>query len=180
MKRLLYLVPLCLVTAIVFVFVRDLNGSTPDTWTSSFIDEPAPQTDLPPLDGAAKGFKARDLKAGHVSVLTIWASWCAPCRAETPALVQLARLKGVSLYGIVYEDRPSSARQFLHDAGDPFSRIDIDPDGRAAKAWGIAGVPETFVIDGNGIVRLRYGGPIVGSALDQFILPAIARARSNA
>ncbi|HEY6577708.1 MAG TPA: DsbE family thiol:disulfide interchange protein, partial [Rhizomicrobium sp.] len=144
---------------------------------SALVDRPAPATKLPPLDSAAVAFGTADLKAGHVSVLNVWASWCVPCRAETPALAALSRQKGVALYGMVYEDRAAAARAFLDEVGNPFSRVDLDRDGRAGIEWGIYGVPETFIIDGKGIVRLRYAGPIVGDALYRVILPAIDRAR---
>ena len=101
-----------------------------------------------------------------------------PCHAEAPALAQLSQLKGIALYGMVYEDKAVSAREFLKEQGNPFSRIDLDRDGRAGIEWGIYGVPETFVIDAHGIVRLRYAGPIVGNTMNNIILPAIAQAQT--
>src|SRR5208283_407773 len=125
----------------------------------------------------ATAFAPQDLAAGHVTVLNVWASWCVPCRAEAPALAELAARKGVALYGLVYKDTPAKARTFLDETGDPYQRIDLDRDGEAGIEWGVAGVPETFVIDGKGIVRLRYAGPLVGSAFGEILLPAIERAR---
>ena len=177
MRRLRYIVPVGMFAIIAFLFVRDLRQSAPGTSSVSLVDEPAPLTRLPPLEGA-RGFGPADLRAGHVTVLNIWASWCAPCRAEEPALARLARLKEAPLYGVVYEDRAADARQYLSEAGNPFSRIDIDPSGLSHTAWRVGGVPETFVIDGKGVVRLRYAGPVIGNALDKIILPAIARARN--
>ena len=91
----------------------------------------------------------------------------------------IATLKGVALYGLVYRDTAPRARAFLDELGNPYSRIDLDGDGRAGIEWGVYGVPETFIIDGKGIVRLRYPGPIVGSALTDTILPAIERAQNQ-
>jgi cytochrome c biogenesis protein CcmG/thiol:disulfide interchange protein DsbE len=99
-----------------------------------------------------------------------------PCRAEAAQLRQISRSGGAELYGIVYEDNSVAAREFLKQEGDPFTRIDLDANGRAATAWGVYGVPETFVIDGKGIVRLHYAGPIVPDSLANIIMPAIASA----
>lgn len=178
MKRLLYAVPVLALLFLGYLFFRSLNGPPPDELPSALIDKPAPQTALPPLDAAAKGFAPTDLRAGHVTVLNVWASWCVPCRAEAPALAELSQMKGIALYGIVYEDSAKAARQYLREVGNPFSRIDLDRRGQAGIDWGVYGVPETFVVDGRGIVRLRYAGPIVGDTLESIILPAIAEARA--
>lgn len=178
MRRLLYFVPVIAFVVLAVVFFRSLNGPPPSELPSMLVDRPAPETRLPALDGASTAFAPADLRAGHVTILNVWASWCVPCRAEAPALAELAQVKGVALYGMVYRDSAKAARQYLVDVGNPFSRLDIDRDGRAGIEWGIYGVPETFVIDGKGIVRLRFAGPIVGDTLDTVILPAIARARA--
>jgi len=117
------------------------------------------------------------LRAGHVSIVNVFASWCAPCREEAPALHALSELKGVALYGMVQKDTPAKARAFLADVGNPYSRIDLDADGRASIEWGVYGVPETFVVDGHGVVRLRYAGPLTADALQSTILPAIESAQ---
>ena len=108
--------------------------------------------------------------------MNVWASWCTPCRAEAAELANIMRSRRAELYGIVYEDNSAAARQFLKQTGDPFARLDLDADGREGTAWGIYGVPETFVIDGRGIVRLRYAGPIVPDTLTKIIMPAIESA----
>jgi cytochrome c biogenesis protein CcmG/thiol:disulfide interchange protein DsbE len=179
MKRLPFLVPIALFLVLAILFFRGLNGPPPDTLPSALIGEPAPPIKLPPLDRTAKGFTSADLKAGHVTVVNIWASWCVPCRAEAPALAAISRSGGAELYGIVYEDKPGAARAFLKDLGDPFARLDLDADGRAGIAWGIYGVPETFVVDGKGIVRLRFAGPVVADTLTKIIMPAIANANDQ-
>jgi cytochrome c biogenesis protein CcmG, thiol:disulfide interchange protein DsbE len=179
MKSFLYALPALAFALLAFLFFHSLNGSPPDELPSALVGKPAPATNLPPLDASATAFDSADFRAGHVTVLNVWASWCVPCRAEAPALAALSRLPGVALYGMVYEDHAAAARAFLNDAGNPFSRIDLDRDGRAGIEWGIYGVPETFVIDTKGIVRLRYAGPIVGDTLNTTILPAIAEARAS-
>jgi cytochrome c biogenesis protein CcmG/thiol:disulfide interchange protein DsbE len=178
MKQLLYAVPALALAVLGFFFFRSLNGPPPDELPSALVDKPAPATPLPALDTATTGFVPGDLRAGHVTVVNVWASWCVPCRAEAPALASLSQMKGIALYGIVYEDTANAARAYLRDVGNPFSRIDLDSHGQAGIDWGVYGVPETFVIDGRGIVRLRYAGPIVGDTLASIILPAIARARA--
>ena len=111
-------------------------------------------------------------------MLNVFASWCVPCREEAPGLASIRQMDGVALYGMVWKDTAGKARAFLDDVGDPYARIDLDADGRAGIDWGVYGVPETFVIDRHGIVRLRYAGPLVGDALDKIVLPAIAAAKA--
>ncbi len=178
-KRALYVLPVLALLVLAAFFFVSLNGPPPDQLPSALLDRPAPQVSLPALDAGTAGFSSVDLKSGHVSVVNVWASWCVPCRAEAAELQALARRRGVALYGIVYKDTPAKARAFLDEVGNPFSRIDLDASGSAGIEWGIYGVPETFVIDGKGIVRLRYPGPIVGNALGETILPAIEQARAE-
>jgi cytochrome c biogenesis protein CcmG/thiol:disulfide interchange protein DsbE len=180
--RWFYILPTIFLVGLLAIFGMSLvrSESTPTgLLASALVDKPAPRLALPALDGKTEAFAPRDLTAGHVTVLNVWASWCVPCKAEAPALVALSALRGVALYGLVYKDTPAKARGFLDETGDPYRRIDIDTDGRAGIAWGVYGVPETFVIDGKGIVRLRYAGPLVGSALTQIVLPAIEKARQD-
>ena len=94
-------------------------------------------------------------------------------------LTTLSRRKDVQLFGLVYKDRPEKARAFLDSVGNPFSRIVIDGSGRAAIDWGVYDVPETFVIDGRGVIRLRFSGPITPEVLSDTLLPAIKRAKES-
>jgi cytochrome c biogenesis protein CcmG/thiol:disulfide interchange protein DsbE len=179
-NRWLYLLPALAFAALLAVFAKSLLRSSsepPDMLPSALIDKPAPRVALPALDEKSSAFAPGDLAAGHVTVVNVWASWCVPCREESPGLARIAAMKDVALYGLVWKDTPAKARGFLNELGDPYHRIDLDRDGRAGIEWGVSGVPETFVIDGRGIVRLRYAGPLVGSALDAIVLPAIVRAR---
>jgi cytochrome c biogenesis protein CcmG, thiol:disulfide interchange protein DsbE len=180
--RWFHALPALAFLALTVVFVTSLMrsvGTPPDTLASALDDGPAPALKLPNLDAKARAYGPQDLASGHVTILNVWASWCVPCRAEAPALSRLAQIQGVALYGLVYKDTPARARAFLNETGDPYQRIDLDTDGRAGVAWGIDGVPETFVIDGNGIVRLRFPGPLVGSALMEIVLPAVEKARRS-
>jgi cytochrome c biogenesis protein CcmG/thiol:disulfide interchange protein DsbE len=176
-KRLLYILPILGFAVLAYFLFASLNGAPPDELPSALVDKPAPAIALPPLDKAATAFKRSDLTSGHVTVMNVWASWCVPCRLEAPVLDRLKSLDGVALYGLVYKDQPEKARTFLDEVGNPFSRLDLDLRGRAAIDWGVYDVPETFVIDGKGIVRLRYSGPITEDVLRETVLPAIKQAR---
>jgi len=178
-KRLLYVLPVVAFAAMAFFLFRVLLNPAPQALPSALVDKPAPTVEVPPLDGAAAGFGPRQLKAGHVSVVNVWASWCAPCRSEAPILAELAKDKDIALYGLVQKDAPVKARAFLHEVGNPFSRIGLDADGRTSIEWGVYGVPETFVVDGKGIVRARLVGEITEDRLKDELLPAIAAAREN-
>jgi cytochrome c biogenesis protein CcmG/thiol:disulfide interchange protein DsbE len=177
MTRVLYLVPAALFVGLCYLLFASLRSPPPNELPSPLIGRAAPALKLPSLDEHAAAFTRADLLAGHVTVINVWASWCAPCREEAPVLASLAGLDGVALYGIVYKDKPLLARTFLAETGNPFSRLDLDADGRAGIDWGVYDVPETFVVDGRGIVRLRYSGPITPDVLTGTVLPAIEAAR---
>jgi len=177
MRRLAYLVPVALFVALSLVLYFSLRSPPPNELPSPLVGHAAPPLALPPLDAQTAPFGRSDLAAGHVTVVNVWASWCAPCREEAPVLAGLGGLDGVALYGLVYKDKPDKARGFLSELGNPFARIDLDADGRAGIEWGVYDVPETFVIDGKGIVRLRYSGPVTPEVLSQVLLPAIEAAR---
>ena len=112
-------------------------------------------------------------------MVNVFASWCVPCRTEAPVLARLAASRGVALYGLVQKDTPAKVRAFLGEVGNPFQRIALDADGRASIEWGVYGVPETFVIDGRGIIRARFVGALTDEVLANDLLPAIAQAKSN-
>ena len=179
MNRLIFIVPVLVfagIAAFFFAGLRERARVAPDELPSMLVGKPAPQTALPPLDAQAESFAPSDLRNGHVSIVNVFASWCVPCREEAPALAALSKMKGVTLYGMVQKDTPERARAFLADVGNPYSRIDLDADGRASIEWGVYGLPETFVIDRSGIIRLRYAGAITPDVLTNIILPAIANA----
>jgi cytochrome c biogenesis protein CcmG, thiol:disulfide interchange protein DsbE len=178
MRRLLYILPALAFVALAVVLFRSLNEPPPSELASAMIGKPVPSLDLPPLDGAAQGFGPRDLH-GHVTVVNVFASWCAPCRSEAPVLAALADSKRAALYGLVQKDTPAKVHAFLGAVGNPFERIALDADGRASIEWGVYGVPETFVIDTHGVIRARFVGEITPQILTQDILPAIEAARRS-
>ncbi|HTQ13864.1 MAG TPA: DsbE family thiol:disulfide interchange protein [Rhizomicrobium sp.] len=177
LRRLLYILPAALFIVLIAVFYSSLEAPPPGELPSMLVDKPAPGIALPALDSKAQAFSRADLASGRVVVLNVFASWCVPCRAEAPALARIRAMKNVALYGMVWKDTAARARAFLDEVGDPYARIDLDATGRTGIDWGVYGVPETFVIDGKGTVRLRYAGPLVGDALTSVLLPAIAQAR---
>lgn len=150
---------------------------------SALIGKPAPQFDLPALSGltGVPGLKTEDLRQGHVSLVNVFASWCGPCRQEHPVLMQIAgdaklKAKGVELYGLSYKDEAVNALRFLEDGGNPFARVGVDPNGRTAIDFGVYGVPETFVVKGDGTVAYKHVGPLTPSALATTLLPEIEKA----
>ena len=177
MKRLLYIVPVLVFGVLAYLLFDSLYAPPHDQLPSALLGKPAPNFSLPALDRNSVAFTRADLCAGHVTVLNVWASWCVPCRLEAPMLSRVTQLPGIALYGLVYKDKPNDARQFLRETGNPFVRLDLDSGGRAAIDWGVYDVPETFVIDGKGIVRLRFSGPLTEEVFGNILLPAIEDAR---
>ena len=176
MKRLLYILPVLVFLGLGWFLYASLRPPPPAAMVSALLDKPAPALTLPALDGQARGFGPSDLAGGNrVTLVNLFASWCIPCREEAPALAQLAHARGVRLIGIAYKDKPDAARAFLDQYGNPFDRVGLDADGRAGIEWGISGVPETFIVDGHGIVRGRFG-PLAPDDVKTDLLPAIEAA----
>jgi cytochrome c biogenesis protein CcmG/thiol:disulfide interchange protein DsbE len=177
MKRLIFIVPILLFLVLAVFLFKSLIAPPPQELPSMLVNEPAPNTPLPALNAQVEGFSPADLRAGHVTVLNFFASWCVPCREEAGVLPIIAQMKGVKLYGIAYKDMPEKTEAFLRETGNPFDRLDIDEPGSAGIEWGITGVPETFVIDGKGTVLLRHAGPLTQGVIADDIVPAIRKAR---
>ncbi len=176
-RKLLFLLPVALFAALLVAFAIGLNHD-PSLLPSALIDRPAPNFDLPGLYDPAKGLTRKDL-AGGVTIVNFFASWCAPCREEQPALMTLARQPGVTLDGIAYKDKPVDSRRFLDDLGNPYQRVGIDQDGTNGINFGVYGVPETYVVDRLGHIRYRHVGPLTEQDVDHKILPLIARITSE-
>ncbi len=164
----------------VFVALAALLGTglglNPREVPSPFIGKPAPAFELPQLHQPAPALRPVDLK-GQVWVLNVWASWCAPCREEHPLLVEAARAQQVVLVGLNYKDDPRNAQEWLLRLGDPYRATAVDRDGRASIDYGVYGVPETFVIDRDGIVRHKHVGPLTRQVWQQQVLPLVNRLR---
>lgn len=172
------LLPVIVFAGLAVLFVIGLGQEDPSRVPSVLIGKPAPEFDLPPLEGLTRqgaqvtGFATGDLQ-GNVTLVNIWASWCGPCRDEHPHLMALSKVEGVRLVGINYKDEPANARRFLGALGLPYEAVGVDADGRTFVDWGAYGVPETFIVDARGIIRHKYIGPITAKALVETILPMI-------
>ena len=144
---------------------------------SAMVGKPAPAVALPDLQDAGGTVSAADF-AGRPFLVNVFASWCAPCRAEAPALALLA--EEIDILGIAYKDRQEDTEGFLATYGDPFAAIGVDRDGDAGRQWGVYGVPETFVVNAGGMIIYRHAGPIDRRVLDEELRPAIRDARNGA
>ena len=178
MKRWIFILPIIGFAVLAYFLFRSLWAPAPEIIPSALLNKPAPRLTLPALDSQSAAFTPADLAAGHVSVVNVFASWCAPCRTETSQLAAMSNLPGVALYGLTQKDKPAATRAFLDEVGNPFARIARDDDGRASIEWGVYGVPETFVVDGKGVVRFKYVGPLTDQVLADQVMPAIAAAKS--
>jgi cytochrome c biogenesis protein CcmG/thiol:disulfide interchange protein DsbE len=180
-RSLLVLLPLVLFLALAALFFFRLGSGDPSTIPSALIGRPVPQTELPPIPGLLRdgapvpGLTAADFK-GAVTLVNVWASWCAPCRDEAPILMQLAEDKRIRIVGINYKDQPDNARRFIGLYGNPFVAAGADSNGRASIDWGVYGVPETFVVGRDGRIAHKLVGPITPENLDSVLKPALEKA----
>jgi cytochrome c biogenesis protein CcmG, thiol:disulfide interchange protein DsbE len=173
MKR--YLLPLVIFLVLVGFFAIGL-GLNPREVPSPLIGKPAPAFTLPLLGAPDKKLSAQELK-GKVWVLNVWASWCVPCRQEHPLITELAKSGGVPVYGLNYKDKPGDASAWLAKLGDPYAATLSDLDGLVGIDYGVYGVPETFVIDKQGVIRLKHIGPVTPEAMQKTILPMVGKLR---
>jgi len=161
------------------IFAVGLTNKDPGRIPSVLLGKPVPEFELPPLGGLMEvgepvgGLATRDLKTGEVTLVNVWASWCVPCRQEHPYLMALANQHGVRIAGLNYKDKPENARRFLGSLGNPFKRVGVDNKGSATVDWGVYGVPETFLVDGAGVIRYKWIGPITPRALKEELLPRV-------
>jgi cytochrome c biogenesis protein CcmG/thiol:disulfide interchange protein DsbE len=174
-KRVFYVIPVLVVVGLMVAFAVFLQQGPPGFLPSQLVGKPAPEFTLPPLDPPAQSFTRTELSQGRPTVINFFASWCTPCRVEHPTLQAMAERGDITLYGIDYKDDPVKARAFLEELGNPFGRINVDRDGRAAIDFGVTGVPETFVLDGNGVIKAHYAGPLSDSVVRGLILPALGK-----
>ena len=172
-----YLLPAALFGVLVVFLSVGLNRD-PSTVPSPLIGKPAPAFTLPQLKDPAQTFTNHDL-TGDVSLVNVWATWCAACYDEHPVLVELARSGQVPIYGLNLKDQRPAARRWLRELGDPYAAIAFDEDGRVAIDWGVYGAPETFVVDKQGIIRYKHIGPLTADVLTQTILPLVRRLREG-
>jgi cytochrome c biogenesis protein CcmG, thiol:disulfide interchange protein DsbE len=176
------MMPLAIFAALAALFAFALSGGDPSKLPSALIGKPVPQVTFTAVEGLTdgttpvRGFSAADLADGKPTVVNFWASWCVPCVQEHPLLVALTVKTGVRLMGVNYKDQPTAARRFLGRYGNPFAAVGADANGRGAIEWGVYGMPETFVVDGNGVIVYKHVGPITPETLEKKIIPAVKAA----
>ncbi len=175
-RRLLVTLPLVVFAGLAALFMLRLGAGDPSRIPSPLIGRSVPDFTLPPLPGRAvppgveagtapAGLDAAALRSGHVTLVNVFASWCAECHDEHGMLMALAkspRMKelGAALDGIVYKDKAEDARRYLGSKGDPYAAVGDDRSGRTAIDFGVYGVPETFVVKGDGTLAFKLIGPV--------------------
>ena len=170
MKR--YLLPLIAFLVLVGFLAVGLKLD-PREVPSPLIGKPAPAFSLPRLDAPAQMLSSQEMR-GKVWVLNVWASWCGPCRQEHPLIAELAK-SGTPVYGLNYKDKPADAIAWLAELGNPYAATVSDVEGLVGIEFGVYGVPETFVIDRAGVIRLKHIGPMTPEALRDRVLPLLRK-----
>ncbi len=180
----LVLLPLVFFAGLAVLFLVRLFAGDDSRLPSALIGQEAPHFNLPAIADLAgrPGLSDADLRHGHVTVLNVFASWCVPCHQEHPFLLALSQdatlaKEGVKIVGIAYKDNSENIRRFLGEAGDPYARIGADTSGRTGIDFGVYGVPETYIVKGNGKIVYKFVGPMSEDSIRATILPQIEKAR---
>lgn len=145
---------------------------------SPLINQAAPAFSLPLLHDAQKMFSTQDMK-GQVWLLNVWASWCGACKDEHPVLMDLAAQNIVPVMGLNYKDKREDGEDVLRKAGDPYTLTIFDADGKVGFDYGVYGVPETYVIDKEGVIRDKIIGAVTPTNLRERILPLVAELKKK-
>ncbi len=175
----LALTPLIGFVLMALVFALALKTGDPSKLPSALIGKPAPPIPLPPMDGlrrggvAVPGLTPADFGPGEVRIVNFFASWCAPCVQEHPLLMELQQRSGARMLGVNYKDPAPGGRRFLGRYGNPYAAVGVDASGRAAIEWGVYGMPETFVVDGQGNIVMKWVGPLTREVVEKRILPLV-------
>jgi cytochrome c biogenesis protein CcmG/thiol:disulfide interchange protein DsbE len=176
--------PLLIFASVAVLFAFALTSGDPRKLPSALIGRPAPEVVLAPLEGLVDagrpvpGFSTADLANGEVTVVNFWASWCRECIEEHPLLEELKTRGRVAVFGVNYKDQTSAARRYLGRYGNPYAAVGVDSTGRGAIEWGVYGMPETFIVNGQGEIAHKHVGPISRESLEKELLPAIDKARA--
>lgn len=164
--------PLALFAGLVVLLAAALRPAGAPAGSAAMVGQAAPALSLPRLD-EPRAPMSRDDLLGKPWVLNVWASWCAPCSEELPALKALVASREVRLVGLNYKDRDAPAAAWLARHGNPYAATLVDVDGRAGLEWGVVAVPETFVIDRDGIVRFKHSGVLTEALVRERIVPLL-------
>jgi cytochrome c biogenesis protein CcmG/thiol:disulfide interchange protein DsbE len=167
-------IPLIIVIGLAALFAYMLrDGRDPSEIKNVHVGEKAPQFSLTNIGNG--NINETLLNKGQPMLVNFFASWCVPCRAEHDSLMALANNHNVKILGIAYKDKAQDSLAFLEELGNPYSQFGADLDGSVGFEWGVTGVPETFLVDGNGNIRYHHYGPIVGDHLETKILPELRK-----
>ncbi len=169
--QLKYLIPFVIFLMLIGFFLKGLNLD-PREVPSPLINKPAPMFEQPLLNDASKTFSSNSM-LGQVWLLNVWASWCTACRDEHPLLMAMSQQIDVPIVGIDYKDTNPEALDVLSKLGNPYSVVATDVEGRVGIDYGVYGVPETYLIDKEGVIRYKQIGPITVAALQEKIIPMI-------
>ncbi|MES2297047.1 MAG: DsbE family thiol:disulfide interchange protein [Pseudomonadota bacterium] len=169
MKR--YLLPLAAFFVLVGFLAVGLKRD-PREIPSPFIGKPAPMFKLAQLAAPDKTISPPDM-LGKVWLLNVWASWCVSCREEHPVLMEFSRQGVVPIIGLDYKDGRDDGSGWLAQFGNPYQLSGFDGDGRVAIDYGVYGVPETFVVDKRGVIRMKHVGPVTREVIREKLLPLI-------
>lgn len=176
-RRRLKLWPLLIFLALAVLLGVGLTLN-PREIPSPLLNRPVPQFELAPVKGRTLGLKTADLR-GEVSIVNVFASWCVACREEHPLWMELSAKKIVPIHGLNYKDQPNDAERWLNELGDPFIRTGADIDGRVGIDWGVYGVPETFVVDKQGVIRHKVIGAITPKIVEERLLPVVRQLQAE-
>jgi cytochrome c biogenesis protein CcmG/thiol:disulfide interchange protein DsbE len=171
MKYLKFLIPMGIFLVLVLFLGAGLKLD-PKEVPSPLIGKPAPAFALARLDDPAQTIRRDDL-LGQVWMLNVWASWCVACRQEHPLLVEFAKSKMLPIYGLNYKDQPAAGQKWLRDFGNPYKASLTDLDGRVGIDFGVYGVPETFIMDRQGVVGFKQIGPVTPEVIRTKIEPLV-------
>jgi cytochrome c biogenesis protein CcmG/thiol:disulfide interchange protein DsbE len=179
MRRVLLVLPVILFAVLVGVLavltLQTQDGRDPSLIPSPLVGKPVPEFNLPAVaENIAGGFATNDLR-GQVTMVNVFASWCIPCLAEHPLLTRLAA-DGLPVYAINHRDKAADVAKWLKRNGNPYTAVGFDPDGRVSVEWGVTGVPETFIINAEGLITYKHSGPITAKVLEDKILPKLREA----
>ncbi len=181
-NALIFLAPLIIVAMLSIVFLFRLFSGDTTKLPSALIAKPVPEFNLSGIPNLLQngvivpGFSSSDLKQGKVSIVNMFASWCPECRQEHDILLKLSKDERINLFGLDYKDDPEKARKFLEQLGNPYKAVGVDRKGAAAIDWGLYGVPETFIISGDGRILYKKVGPMTEDTLKSEIMPEIEKA----
>jgi cytochrome c biogenesis protein CcmG/thiol:disulfide interchange protein DsbE len=180
--RIAAFLPLILFLLLAAIFLFRLFAGDPSRLPSALIGKPVPVFALPPVEGLLEhgkpvpGFGNPDLARGRLTLVNVFASWCAPCHQEHPFLMELARDGRFDLVGINQKDKAENARRFLGRLGNPYTAVGVDANGRISVEWGVYGVPETFLVSGDGRILFKHVGPLTPDSIRRTLMPEITKA----